>query len=137
MNSLARRGGRSDDVMKVFNLTDQRVDYRGKLIQPYGSEEYDLTFIPDRDRALEKNGILSFGALPKWWRKPEQRSPAPEPGRVVEARKETSDVPQEPASERQVIVVEEVKEARLEVVDEGKVGEKPSNEDKHYKKKRF
>jgi hypothetical protein len=62
--------------MRVFNLTDQRVDYRGKLIPPYGSEEYDLDFIPDRDRQLEKAKMLAFGALPKWWRKPE---PKPDP----------------------------------------------------------
>lgn len=119
--------------MKVFNLTDQIVDYRGKVIPPYGSEEYDITFIPDRDRALEKNGILSFGALPKWWRKPEQHSPVnTEPSNQMEVSKEIHSSTQE--------TNEEVKEARLEVIDEVKVVEKSSisNDEKSaYKKKRF
>jgi hypothetical protein len=55
--------------MRVFNLTTKTVDYRGKNIGPNGSfEDYpDMTFIPDRDKALEGQRVLSFGKLPYWW----------------------------------------------------------------------
>ena len=126
--------------MRVFNLTDQRVDYRGKVIPPYGSEEYDLGFIPDRDKTLEKKGMLAFGALPKWWRKPEPKPSLPPA--VVKAAKEVGKeiikALKEPGLTRQVLAVEEVKETKLEVVDEVKTEDKSSNEDKSvYRKKRF
>ncbi len=92
--------------MKVFNLTDQRVDYKGRTIAPYGSETYDLTFIPDRDRALEKAKILAFGALPKGWRKP---APLIEVVKVPVAVQQV-EKPAEKAVEKLVIAVaDEVK----------------------------
>lgn len=71
--------------MRVYNLTDQRVDYRGKLIPPYGSEEFDIDFIPNRDLALAKNKMLAFGALPKGWVKPQPKVEAP-PSPKVEVK---------------------------------------------------
>lgn len=62
--------------MRVFNLTDQPLMYGGRTIPPYGSEEVSLDFIPNRDLALQKAGVLSFGSLPRGWAKP---SPKPEP----------------------------------------------------------
>lgn len=62
--------------MKVFNLTDRDIDYRGRLLGPYQSADYDIGFLPDRDLALQKAGVLAFGSLPKGWVKP---APKPEP----------------------------------------------------------
>lgn len=63
--------------MKVFNLTEQYVDYRKKTLPPFGSLDYDMDFIPDRDLGLQKAGVLAFGALPKGWTKPAPPMPAP------------------------------------------------------------
>lgn len=104
--------------MRVFNLTDQRVDYRGKLIPPYGSEEYDLDFIPDRDRQLEKSKMLAFGAIPKWWRKP---APVIDPAPTAVATKVDTKVATKVATEvktemKAVVAVEEPKvEDKVEV----------------------
>ena len=57
--------------MRIFNLTDGTVDYKGKSIRAYGSVDIDVQMIPDRDAALEKAGILAFGTLPVGWRRPE------------------------------------------------------------------
>jgi hypothetical protein len=68
--------------MKVFNLTDKELDYRGKHLGPYKSMEFpEITFIPDRDKALAQGGVLAFGQLPKGWAKPEpvKEVPAPKP----------------------------------------------------------
>jgi hypothetical protein len=56
--------------MKFYNLTDRAIEYRRKPIAPNGGfQTYpDLVFIPDRDRELERRGVLSFGSLPKYWR---------------------------------------------------------------------
>lgn len=57
--------------MKVYNLTNMPIDFKGKTIPPNGGfVEYPMLggFIPDRDRELEKNKVLSFGELPVWWR---------------------------------------------------------------------
>lgn len=62
--------------MKVFNLTPQSLVYGGRTIPPYGSEEIAVAFIPNRDLALQKAGVLSFGSLPSDWKKPE---PKPDP----------------------------------------------------------
>lgn len=62
--------------MRVFNLTSQNIDYRNVSIPAYESRDVDVSFIPDRDRVLEKNGILSFGSLPKGWKKPVVKEPA-------------------------------------------------------------
>lgn len=64
--------------MRVFNLTDQTLVYGGRSIAPYGSEEVAIDFIPNRDLALQKAGVLSFGSLPKGWSKPEPK-PDPKP----------------------------------------------------------
>lgn len=107
--------------MRVFNLTDQRVDYRGKLIPPYGSEEYDLSFIPDRDKMLEKRGMLAFGALPKFWKKPEPPKPAPAKPVKVEVK-------------AQVEVKKELPEEEVKAVEAPKVEERV---EMSFKKKRF
>jgi len=62
--------------VRVFNLTPQSLVYRGRSIPPYGSEEIAVAFIPNRDLALQKAGVLSFGSLPNGWKPPE---PKPEP----------------------------------------------------------
>lgn len=53
--------------MLVFNLTTANIVYRRRSISPNGEslDFPDLSFIPDRDRLLEKQGILAFGSLPK------------------------------------------------------------------------
>lgn len=57
--------------MKVFNLTDKYIDYRGMVIRPYSNQNYPgLEFIPDRDRQLQTVGVLAFGSLPKGWSRP-------------------------------------------------------------------
>lgn len=53
--------------MRVFNLTKQQVEYRGKIIPAEGSLDLGITFIPDRDRMLEKMRVLAFGELPSWY----------------------------------------------------------------------
>lgn len=56
--------------MRVYNLTDQVLSYRGKDLPPNGGskdfQELDV-FIPDRDRELEERKVIAFGALPSWW----------------------------------------------------------------------
>ncbi len=54
--------------MNVYNLTEFDLSYKDRTIPPNGGFlEYDLSFVPDRDRYLEKMKILAFGELPKWW----------------------------------------------------------------------
>lgn len=54
--------------MRVFNLTKENVEYRGKTIPAEGSLDFpQLSFIPDRDRELEGNKVLAFGQLPRWY----------------------------------------------------------------------
>jgi hypothetical protein len=69
--------------MRVFNLSSKTIDYRGKHISPGGGyEDYpDMTFVPDRDLALESSRVLAFGKLPNWWlvEKSLQAAPAPTP----------------------------------------------------------
>jgi hypothetical protein len=74
--------------MRVYNLTDKVLDFRGKKISPKGgSMEYgDLTYIPTRDRALEVAGIISIGSLPEGWKK--EPEVLPEESQKVEAREE-------------------------------------------------
>lgn len=55
--------------MLVFNLTDRPIAYRNRTIPPEGQFDFkDMDFVPDRDKALEKSKILSFGSRPSWWR---------------------------------------------------------------------
>lgn len=54
----------------VFNLTGDYLDYRKKTIPPYGSMSFDLDFIPDRDLALAKAGVIAIGSLPPGWVRP-------------------------------------------------------------------
>lgn len=55
--------------MRVYNLSNKEVTYKGKRVPPNGGsvEITGLSFIPDRDRALETAKILAFGKLPNWW----------------------------------------------------------------------
>jgi len=57
--------------MRVFNLTKNPIDFHGRTIPPDGgSLDYPeiSNFLPLRDRKLEEQKVLSFGALPLWWR---------------------------------------------------------------------
>jgi hypothetical protein len=56
--------------MKVFNLTEKMIDYRGKTLPPGGSQEFPEldVFVPTRDRELERQHVLAFGELPSWWK---------------------------------------------------------------------
>lgn len=57
--------------MRVFNLTERYIDYRGKVLKPFGSDNYpDMDYVPTRDLALQKSKVLAFGSLPKGWVKP-------------------------------------------------------------------
>lgn len=76
--------------MLVYNLTEAELNYKGKKIPPNGGSVNmpDLTFIPDRDRALESSKVLAFGKLPKWWTieqalKAAAAAPAPKVAAVV------------------------------------------------------
>jgi hypothetical protein len=55
--------------MRVYNLTDKPLDYRGRTIPPSGGfvDFLDLAFIPDRDLKLQSDRVLSFGRLPTWF----------------------------------------------------------------------
>lgn len=59
--------------MLVFNLTASVLDFHGKPLAPNGGSanfpELD-SFIPDRDKALEKARKISFRALPPWFGAP-------------------------------------------------------------------
>jgi hypothetical protein len=58
--------------VKVYNLTDRTIDYRGRLIPANGGwvEMPELTYIPDRDLRLAEARYLAFGSLPDWWHPP-------------------------------------------------------------------
>jgi hypothetical protein len=55
--------------MRVYNLSDKEVTYRGRPIPANGGHlDYPgLSFIPDRDRKLETKRVLAFGSLPAWF----------------------------------------------------------------------
>lgn len=55
--------------MKVFNLLDKPLDYRGRILAPGKSQDFPELdkYVPDRDRRLEKAGVIAFRSLPKWW----------------------------------------------------------------------
>lgn len=77
--------------MRVFNLTDGNIDFRGKTIPAYGSQEYrDLKFVLPREMDLQRSGMLSFGKLPKDWKRPQPKQ-APSP--IVEAVKAAVEPP--------------------------------------------
>lgn len=62
--------------MLVYNLTSQPLVYRGRTRPPEGSYDFkDMTWVPDRDAALQESGLLAFGALPYGWVPPSQRMP--------------------------------------------------------------
>lgn len=69
--------------MRVFNLTDKSIDYRGKTMGPYGHSDHpdlvDLSMVPTRDLAMQKAGMLAFGVLPTSWKKPEPVAPPAPP----------------------------------------------------------
>lgn len=70
--------------MKVYNLTDQTLHYAGRAIPPYGFEDIDVQFIPNRDLELQKKGVLSFGSLPIGWSRPQPKpDPIPTPDEVI------------------------------------------------------
>src|SRR4051812_48211462 len=53
--------------MRVFNLADKQLVYKGKTIPPNGgSAEFpDVAFLHERDTS---NHCLAFGSLPKGWK---------------------------------------------------------------------
>lgn len=55
--------------MRVYNLQSYPLDFHGKVISANGGhlDLPDNTFIPSRDRNLEKNGVISFNQLPSWF----------------------------------------------------------------------
>jgi hypothetical protein len=86
--------------MRVYNLTEKPLDYRGKMLPPNGGSlefpELDV-FIPTRDRALEEKRFVAFGSLPVWWAKTQEAPPVskPEPQvalKVIESREEETRV---------------------------------------------
>lgn len=90
--------------MRVFNLTDQTVDYRGRHIQAYGSVEItDISFIPNRDRFLADRGMLAFGNLPVGWKKPEPKMVVPPPAPVETVKVKLSETVKVEASPMRVI----------------------------------
>lgn len=103
--------------MRVFNLTDKVISFKGKNLLPYDSLEIPMSFIPDRDMLLQKAGKLAFGALPKGWKKPEAKAaspalvPAPKLriGHPIEEKKEVPEVTLAPEP-----VKEEAKEEKFE-----------------------
>lgn len=99
--------------MRVFNLTGQTIDFRGVSIPAYDSRDIEISFIPDRDRVLEKNGILAFGALPKNWKRPVEKAP------VVAPKLGLKELPKV-EKEDPLPVTEEPKEMKEEKKQEGK-----------------
>ncbi len=69
--------------MLVYNLTDRDVCYMGRVIPPHGGfvDVHGLKTVPDRDRRLEQQKILSFGFLPLWWTVEQQRKRATAPAK--------------------------------------------------------
>ena len=54
--------------MLVFNLTNQPIVYRNRTIPAEGSFDYqDMSFVPDRDKALAQAKVLAFGSRPSTW----------------------------------------------------------------------
>lgn len=57
--------------MRVYNLTDKPLDFRGRVLPANGGSttfpELD-GFVPDRERQLEKAGVIAIGSLPVMWR---------------------------------------------------------------------
>lgn len=98
--------------MRVFNLTKTDHVYKGRTIPPNGgSLEYGEIFVPDRDLALEKAGILAFGKLPTNWK----------PAAPIQILQPSSTVEVKP-------VVETKLEAVAKVVEAGKIGFKELDE---------
>jgi hypothetical protein len=56
--------------VKVFNLTESPLDFRGRTIPADGGyleyPELDV-FIPNRDRELASAGVISFDYIPASW----------------------------------------------------------------------
>ena len=90
--------------MRVYNLSQKEVVYKGKRIPPNGGsvEVQGMSFIPDRDLALQEARVLAFGKLPKWWEMDKALmtvsapAPAPAPKKKVE-----------PAAEKKIVLTVE------------------------------
>jgi hypothetical protein len=113
--------------VKVFNLTNKHIDYRGKTMGPYGMSDHpDLKHVPTRDLAMAEAGTLAFGSLPKGWKKPE---PTPEPTPAEKAAVGKKKV--EPAKKAiDVVKLEETAKVEVKVPPEAK----PDKEEKKSKK---
>jgi hypothetical protein len=91
--------------MLIYNLTEQVLEYRGRLIPPHGGFiDLPLTFIPDRDRKLEEAKKMAFGRLPKWWHLEQELKtvlpPAPPPRKSLPVSDEVVAVEQVRTSKR-------------------------------------
>lgn len=76
--------------MLVYNLTTHPIVYRDRTLSPEGSFDFkDMKFIPERDQALVKAGVLSFGSRPKGWKpfKPAPPAAIPVPTAVPVVQK--------------------------------------------------
>lgn len=109
--------------MKVFNLTERHIDYRGKTMGPYGSSDHpDLKHVPARDLAMAESGMLAFGSLPKGWKKPE---PVVAPAPVVEKKVLEAKKPAD------VVKLEETTKVEVKIPPEAK----PEAKEEHKKSK--
>jgi hypothetical protein len=55
--------------MRIFNLTPAtEIEFRGRMIPPNGGfVDIPLSFVPNSDRILERDGLLAFDELPAWF----------------------------------------------------------------------
>lgn len=82
--------------MRVFNLTQQILVYRGRDIGPNGgfADFTELPFVPERDLQLAVDGVISFETLPVGWT-PFVPEPDPEPEKKEETDEKSKVVPQD------------------------------------------
>ena len=88
--------------MRVFNLTQNPVDFHGKLIPPDGGslDFPDLDkFIPNADKRLEKDGMIALGYLPASWEMRNRTPPLPQPAAPTLKVEEPVVEPPRPARE--------------------------------------
>lgn len=114
--------------MKVYNLTNKHLDYRGKTMGPYGMSDHpDLKFVPNRDLAMAEAGMLAFGSLPKGWSRPAP-VPEPTPAEVAAAAKKPVVMAKKPVD---VIKVDETVKVEVKIPPEAVP---PKDEHKKLKK---
>lgn len=106
--------------MKVYNLTQQQLEFHGFSIPPNGGwrevPALDV-FVSDRDLEMARRGVISFTSLPPGWR------PV---GMVPPAKPVTPEPPAKPAQTFQVPTI-------APKSDEKKSDEKKGKQDKWQK----